>query len=117
MEHALTSIAVASPLIHVFDAPTTFLDALWLPYRRDKRQLEAAVEAAGPVKAVFAHADVVRTVLASLPLLSVKASCCYARASGNAISPYCIPGTRQRLLSAAQGSMHIVLYSMLATST
>ena len=63
LEHALTSIAVASPLIHVFDAPTAFLDALWLPYRRDKRQLEAAVAAAGPVNAVFAHADVVRSLI------------------------------------------------------
>ena len=70
MEHALTSIAVASPLIHVFDAPTLFLDALWLPYRRDRRQLEAAVAAAGPVKAVFAHADVVRRRLASAKFVS-----------------------------------------------
>ena len=60
MEHALTSIAVASPLIHVFDAPTRFLDALWLPYRRECGDLEAAVAAAGPVQAVFAHADVVQ---------------------------------------------------------
>lgn len=59
MEHALTSLAVASPLIHVFDAPTRFLGALWLPYRRDRGQLEAALAAAGPVQAVFAHADVV----------------------------------------------------------
>lgn len=59
LEHALTSLAVASPLIHVLDAPTRFLDALWLPYRRDKAQLEAALAAAGPVQAVFAHADVV----------------------------------------------------------
>ncbi len=76
LEHALTSIAVASPLIHVFDAPTAFLDALWLPYRRDKKQLEAAVAAAGPVNAVFAHADVVRAkpreVLSQIRSLSVK---------------------------------------------
>ena len=35
-------------------------DALWLPYRKDKAQLKEAIEAAGPVKAIFAHADVVR---------------------------------------------------------
>jgi len=35
-------------------------DALWLPYRKDRAQLKAAIEDAGPVKAVFAHADVVR---------------------------------------------------------
>ena len=74
LEHALTSIAVASPLIHVFDAPTTFLGALWLPYRRDRRQLEEAVAAAGPVKAVFAHADVVRTyvLLASVTICALR---------------------------------------------
>lgn len=60
MEHSLTSIAVASPLIHVFDEPTLFMNALWLPYRRDRSILEAAVAAAGPVRAVFAHTDVVR---------------------------------------------------------
>ena len=59
LEHSLTSIAIASPLIHVIDTPTRFMDALWLPYRRDRSVLEAAVEAAGPVRAVFAHADVV----------------------------------------------------------
>ena len=34
-------------------------EALWLPYRKDRAQLKEAIEAAGPVKAVFAHADVV----------------------------------------------------------
>ena len=34
-------------------------EALWLPYRKDRAQLKEAIEEAGPVKAVFAHADVV----------------------------------------------------------
>ena len=34
-------------------------DALWLPYRKDRAQLKDAIEGAGPIKAVFAHADVV----------------------------------------------------------
>jgi hypothetical protein len=60
LTHALTPLAAASPLIHVFDAPARFLGALWLPYRRDRGETEAAVAAAGPVDAVFGHADVVR---------------------------------------------------------
>lgn len=59
LTHALTPLAAASPLIHVFDAPARFLGALWLPYRRDRGETEAAVAAAGPVDAVFGHADVV----------------------------------------------------------
>lgn len=51
--------------------PTMFLDALWLPYRRDRGKLEAALAAAaaaaaaggGPrgqaLRAVFAHTDIV----------------------------------------------------------
>lgn len=43
--------------------PTLFLDALWLPYRRDPAALEAALAAASdspaPLRAVFAHADIV----------------------------------------------------------
>ncbi len=35
-------------------------DALWLPYRKDRAQLKEAIEGAGDIKAVFAHADVVR---------------------------------------------------------
>jgi hypothetical protein len=35
-------------------------DALWLPYRKDRTQLKEAIEGAGDIKAVFAHADVVR---------------------------------------------------------
>ena len=36
-------------------------DALWLPYRKDRAQLKEAIEGAGDIKAVFAHADVVRS--------------------------------------------------------
>ena len=35
-------------------------DALWLPYRKDRAQLKEAIQDAGDIKAVFAHADVVR---------------------------------------------------------
>lgn len=60
LSHALTPIAAACPeLIHVFDAPACFLDALWLPYRRDHADLKAAIGAAGSIDAVFGHADVV----------------------------------------------------------
>lgn len=60
LSHALTPLAAASPLIHVFDEPASFLGALWLPYRRDHADVQAAIDAAGPVDAVFGHADVVR---------------------------------------------------------
>ena len=60
LEHGLTPIAEACPAVHVFDRPALCLDALWLPYRRDPAELEACVRSAGPVKAIFGHADVVR---------------------------------------------------------
>ena len=60
LEHGLTPIAEACPSVHVFDRPALCLDALWLPYRRDPAELEACVRSAGPVKAIFGHADVVR---------------------------------------------------------
>ncbi|KAK9809017.1 hypothetical protein WJX72_007974 [[Myrmecia] bisecta] len=59
LEHAVRPIADACAAVHVMDRPTCFLDALWLPYRIDKVELVAAVAAAGPVKARFAHADVI----------------------------------------------------------
>ncbi len=52
-------LAEACPAIHVIEQPTQFLGALWLPYRRQRAELEAALQAAGPAKAIFAHADVV----------------------------------------------------------
>uniref|UniRef100_A0A061SMF6 Calcineurin-like phosphoesterase domain-containing protein n=1 Tax=Tetraselmis sp. GSL018 TaxID=582737 RepID=A0A061SMF6_9CHLO len=57
--HALTPIAACNPNIHVFSRPAEFLGALWLPYRRDPQELRDAVAAAGDIKAVFAHVDVV----------------------------------------------------------
>ena len=60
LEHGLTPLAEACPAVHVIERPTEFLGALWLPYRRQRAELEQALRAAGPAKAVFAHADVVR---------------------------------------------------------
>ena len=60
--HSLTPLAAASPLIHVFTGPALYRGALWLPYRREAGELEAAVAAATAAPglgAVFAHADVV----------------------------------------------------------
>jgi hypothetical protein len=65
MLHALAPLQLCAPCIHVFEQPTVFMDALWLPYRRDPNVLSEAVCAAGDVKAVFAHVDVVRC--ASIP--------------------------------------------------
>ncbi|PRW45242.1 ABC transporter (ISS) isoform C [Chlorella sorokiniana] len=65
--HALTPLAAANPAIHAFDGPALFLDALWLPYRRDPAALEAALAAASegqaPLRAVFAHADIVGAMM------------------------------------------------------
>ncbi len=61
LSHALTPLAAAaSPLVHVVDAPAEFLGALWLPFRRDHWELQAALAQSGPITAVFGHADVVR---------------------------------------------------------
>ncbi len=46
LEHALTPLAAANPLVHVFDRPTLYKHALWLPYRRAHGDLTAAVNAA-----------------------------------------------------------------------
>ena len=56
--------------MHVIERPTEFLGALWLPYRRQRAELEQALQAAGPAQAIFAHADVVS---ASLPWCSTRA--------------------------------------------
>ena len=65
-DHALAPLAAALPTCHVFDSPSLFLGALWLPYRRDAGELAAAAAAAAsspsPPTAVFAHADVVGAV-------------------------------------------------------
>lgn len=59
-EHALLPLGAVNPRVHVISEPALFLGALWLPYRRDGRIIEAAVRrhAAGVV-AIFAHVDVV----------------------------------------------------------
>ena len=90
--NSLTPLEAAAPgLIHIFSKPAIYRNALWLPYRRDPKAIEAAVEAAASsslpeglgereengnhptgvtlicpapsVDAVFAHADVVRAVV------------------------------------------------------
>lgn len=67
LEHALTPLAAANNCIHIFDTPTHFMGALWLPYRRDHAELESAIKAVGPIKAVFAHADVVQAARTQTP--------------------------------------------------
>ncbi|BDA43191.1 hypothetical protein COCOBI_04-2030 [Coccomyxa sp. Obi] len=60
LEHGLTPLAEACAAVHVFDQPTEFGGALWLPYRRQREELEAAVRTCtGPIKAVFGHADII----------------------------------------------------------
>lgn len=60
LAHALKPLAAACSAIQVLEVPTLYKGALWLPYRKDHTEVKAALEAAGSVKAVFAHADVVR---------------------------------------------------------
>lgn len=101
LTHALTPLAAASPLIHIFDAPARFLGALWLPYRRDRGETEAAVQAAGPVDAVFGHADVVSSHHqppcyqgSTVPLQ--PGSCCSCSSSSKAFrSGFCLLSTLQ----------------------
>jgi len=70
--------------VHIFDRPTLFLGALWLPFRRDAADLEACLRSCGPVSAVFGHADVVRPLVRAcgvewgrwLRASSVQAQCC-----------------------------------------
>ena len=58
-EHGVTPLAAACNAVHIMEQPTLFLGALWLPYRRNRQELTEAIAAAGPVEAVFCHADVV----------------------------------------------------------
>lgn len=61
LDHALTPLAACSPHIHVMEHPTLHAGALWLPYRRARGELLAALRCAGEseaVRAVFAHVDV-----------------------------------------------------------
>lgn len=63
-------LAEACPAVHVIERPTQFLGALWLPYRRQRAELEAALQASGLARAIFAHADVVSAQhLRSAPFL------------------------------------------------
>lgn len=58
--HALLPIASCSPNVVVFDEPTLCMGALWLPYRRNARDIEQAIGSVeDDVKAIFAHVDVV----------------------------------------------------------
>jgi len=59
LDHALPPLAAACRSMIMIDQPCIFMDALWLPYRRDVVELQAALQQAGSVTAVFAHADVV----------------------------------------------------------
>ena len=60
LSHALTPLAKANPNIVVFDGPTLYGGALWLPYRRNSDELKRAIEdTRGEFNAIFCHADVV----------------------------------------------------------
>ncbi|KAK4535423.1 hypothetical protein CDCA_CDCA05G1448 [Cyanidium caldarium] len=68
LEHALTPIAAAMPagLVKVIDRPQVFLNALWLPYRRDTTEVLQALREHGPhVRAVFCHAEILGALLNS----------------------------------------------------
>ncbi|KAL0029555.1 hypothetical protein WJX79_003952 [Trebouxia sp. C0005] len=63
LDHALQPLAAACSAIHIVDVPTLYRDALWLPYRKDRAQLKEAIQDAGDIKAVFAHADVMGAMM------------------------------------------------------
>ncbi|GLI58613.1 hypothetical protein VaNZ11_000347 [Volvox africanus] len=78
LQHGLTPLELACPHVHVFDEPTLWQGALWLPYRREASVIERAImqavaaaaeeedgvpggegkAAAPPLNAIFLHADV-----------------------------------------------------------
>jgi len=62
LDHALPPLAAACRSMIMIDQPCIFMDALWLPYRRNVVELQAALQQAGSVTAVFAHADVVGSI-------------------------------------------------------
>ena len=57
--HALKPIEAASDFIKVIDHPMHFLGALFLPYRRDGREVQESIDSANRPRAIFAHVDVV----------------------------------------------------------
>jgi len=58
--HALTPLAASNANILVFDGPTLYNGALWLPYRRNADVLKRAIQdCRGEFNAIFCHADVV----------------------------------------------------------
>ena len=60
MSHALTPLAASNENIVVFDGPTLYNGALWLPYRRNSDELKRAIhECRGEFNAIFCHADVI----------------------------------------------------------
>ncbi|KAL3150757.1 hypothetical protein ABBQ32_000532 [Trebouxia sp. C0010 RCD-2024] len=63
LDHALHPLAAACSAIQILEEPTLYRDALWLPYRKDRDQLKKAIAAAGAVKAIFAHADVMGAMM------------------------------------------------------
>lgn len=79
--HALTALAAANDFIHVFDEPTLFNGALWLPHRSDTAEIKAACAAAAalkeaghPLYVTFCHLSVVslRPLSLSKPWLGTR---------------------------------------------
>ena len=60
LSHSLTPVRAASAgFVHVFSRPTIYLNALWLPYRRKREEIEYLLKSTDKsVTAIFAHGDV-----------------------------------------------------------
>tara|TARA_B110000008_G_C16978824_1_gene567423 strand:+ start:3936 stop:6992 length:3057 start_codon:yes stop_codon:yes gene_type:complete len=58
-EHGLTPFSYASKHITVLDQPTMVGDQLWIPWRRDVKELEAIIHAHPQSRVIFGHFDIV----------------------------------------------------------
>ncbi|GMH42164.1 hypothetical protein BSKO_10083 [Bryopsis sp. KO-2023] len=63
--HALVPLAAGCPNVHVFDEPTSFMDAVFLSYHSDSVLLAAMMEKLvdQKTKAMFVHADVIGAIM------------------------------------------------------
>mmetsp|Transcript_14510 Transcript_14510/g.21180 ORF Transcript_14510/g.21180 Transcript_14510/m.21180 type:complete len:559 (-) Transcript_14510:19-1695(-) len=108
--NALEPIALASgkDRVMVFSKPTLFLDALWVPFRRNEAELQKALDSkhAASAKAIFCHIDIYGADMNNghVSVLGAKPNRLFhpdaVVYSGHFHKPQTIPGTGIRYLGS-----------------